>query len=145
MKQRLTVFPANAHWTTEVPLIGLTLRSTLLPHRSLHSSHVLPLTPRCCTPLLLSPTTSKETPHILPKMLSCMFTFPFHSRGHTNVLHCGETAVSGWKNGPVIKLTSSLTPPPLQDPFLLHPPLFFVLSLEKAMNVCFKEPCRMLP
>lgn len=49
-KQGWTVFPANAHRTTEVPLIGLTLRSILLPHRSLHSAHVLPLITRCCTP-----------------------------------------------------------------------------------------------
>lgn len=125
-----------------MPLIGLTLRSILLPHRSLHSTHVLPLIPHCCTPSP-SPTTSKETPHILPKMLSCTFTFPFHSRGHANVLHCGKTAVSGWRNGPVIKVTFSLTPPPLQDPFLPHPPLLLVLFVERAMNVCFKEPCRM--
>lgn len=78
-------------------------------------------------------------------MLSCTFTFPFHSRGHANVLRCGKTAASGWRNGPVIKVTFSSTPPPLQDPFLPHPPLLFVLFVEGAMNVCFKEPRRMPP
>lgn len=52
--------------------------------------------------------------------------------------HAGE--MDQW-----FKLTVSSTPPPLQEPFLTHLPLLFVLFLEKAMNVCFKEPCRALP
>ncbi len=65
VKQWWTVFPADAHKTTEVPLIGLTLRSILLPHRSLHSTHVLPLTPRYCTP----------PPHLHPLPPKRLLTF----------------------------------------------------------------------
>lgn len=62
-KRRWTVFPANAHRTTEVPLIGLTLRSIPLPHRSLHSTHVLPLIPRCCTPLPFTHYLQRDSSH----------------------------------------------------------------------------------
>lgn len=120
MKQKWAIHPVNATKTTEVPLIGLTLRSIQLPHRVFHSGHILPLTLCCCNPpshIHPSPTTSKKTPHILPKMLSCMFTFPFNQE---DILVCSSVerlATSDRICGQVIKVTSFLTSPPLQDLF----------------------------
>lgn len=118
-QRRWTAFPANAHRTTEVPPIGLTLRSTPLPHSSLSSALV-----RCCTnPVptpLPPPTTSKETPHILPKMLSRMFTFP---RGQVDVLHCGKTVeMDQGLKWPLPQPPSKITPSSLQNP-----PFTFIL------------------
>lgn len=124
VRSRQTLFPANAHRTTEVPLIGLTIRSILPPHRSLTLRPCSASDSLLLQSLPTSPTTSKETPHILPKMLSCTFTFLFDSSGHAHVLCLERLLCQSWRNGPVIKVTSSLTP--LQDPcsHILHSSLF---------------------
>lgn len=67
VKQKWTIHPANATKTTEVPLIGLTLRSIRLPHRFLHSGHILPLTLCCCNP----PISHSPFTHYLQRDSSC--------------------------------------------------------------------------
>lgn len=50
VRRRWTALTANAHRTTEVPLIGLTLGRIRPPHSSLLHTHVLPLNPRSRSP-----------------------------------------------------------------------------------------------
>lgn len=91
-RQRWTVILPNAHRSTEVPQIGLTPRSTLLPpHNSSHCfafQVLIDALPRH-TPLfpLPHPLPPKTLFTFCQRLLSCMFTFKFRWSRQTVSLH----------------------------------------------------------